>query len=226
MSAVVLEGVDRTFPGEVPINALRNVNLTIDDGDYVAVMGPSGSGKSTLLNIIGLLDRPSSGWLRLGDVDVTRAGDQARTRLRAETIGFVFQAFHLIAHRSVLDNVRLGVLYGGPTSNRLRTELSRTLLERVGLGDRLRSRPNHLSAGQQQRVAIARALAGSPRLLLCDEPTGNLDSINTEAILDLLDEIRRLEQITVVVATHDPLVSTRARRVVEIVGGCTVEGRG
>jgi putative ABC transport system ATP-binding protein len=182
----------------------------------VAVVGPSGSGKSTLLNVLGLLDRPSTGSYRLDGIETTMLGDGARTKLRGRRIGFVFQSFHLLAHRSVVENVMLAELYGG-RSRRGRLERARVALERVGLGHRAAFPPDRLSGGERQRAAIARAMLGGPSLLLCDEPTGNLDSRNTEGVLALFDELRD-QGLTIVVITHEAEVSERATRRVRIVG--------
>ncbi|MFC7588842.1 ABC transporter ATP-binding protein [Nonomuraea antimicrobica] len=201
--------------------ALDDVSLRVDRGDYLAIIGPSGSGKSTLLNVLGLLDRPSSGSYRLDGTETTRLRDGARTRLRGDRIGFVFQSFHLLSHRSVVENVMLAEIYRRQ-GRKGRRERALTALERVGLGNRAGFAPNLLSGGERQRAAIARALLGTPSLLLCDEPTGNLDSRNTEAVLGLFDELRD-QGLTIVVITHEREVSERAGRRVRITDGVLVE---
>jgi putative ABC transport system ATP-binding protein len=224
-SAVVeMVGVSRSFPGPPEVLAVREVDLTIDEGDYVSIVGPSGSGKSTLLHLLGLLDRPSSGIYRLDGVDVSTLTERERASLRGERIGFVFQAFHLLAHRTVLENVTLSMLYSR-VGRKERLTRARTALERVGLGHRMEFEPTTLSGGERQRVAIARALVSRPSLLLADEPTGNLDSQNAEAILAVFDELHR-DGITIAVITHDIGVSNHARRRVRIVDGKLTEAGG
>ncbi|MCA2218652.1 ABC transporter ATP-binding protein [Jidongwangia harbinensis] len=214
---IALSGVGRTFATDPPVPALVEVDLRITRGDYVSIIGPSGSGKSTLLNILGLLDLPDTGRYELEGVETTGLDDTARTALRGSRIGFVFQSFHLLAHRDVTDNVMLGELYtGAPRSGR--GERAAAALDRVGMGHRRDFRPGRLSGGERQRVAIARALIGDPALLLCDEPTGNLDSVNTAAVLDLFEELRA-GGTTLVVITHDEAVSARADRRVRITDG-------
>jgi putative ABC transport system ATP-binding protein len=220
-AVISLVDVVREFPAQPPVRALDGVTLRVGRGDYLAVVGPSGSGKSTLLNVLGLLDRPSSGSYRLDGTETTTLHDGARTRLRGDRIGFVFQAFHLLSHRSVVENVMLAEVYrkqgrGG------RRDRALTALERVGLGHRTGFPPDRLSGGERQRAAIARALMGDPSLLLCDEPTGNLDSRNTQAVLDLFDELRR-QGLTIVVITHEQEVSERAGRRARITDGVLVE---
>ena len=207
---VELRGVTRTFPGDPPVEALRATDLVLARGEYAAVMGASGSGKSTLLHLIGLLDRPTDGAYLLDGVDVGSLTDGRRTALRGQRIGFVFQAFHLLAHRTVLENVMVAQLYNR-VPRRERADRARAALERVGLGHRLDFSPVKLSGGERQRVAIARAIVSTPSLLLADEPTGNLDSTNTAAILDLLDELHG-DGLTIMLITHDDEVARRARR--------------
>ncbi len=222
MGAVVeLEGVTRTFPGSPPVEAVRDADLRIDDGDYVAIVGPSGSGKSTLLHILGCLDAPTAGTYRLLGMDVGELSDGLRTSLRGTEIGFVFQAFHLLPYRTVLENVMTGLVYNR-TPRRVRRERAAEALERVGLGHRMDFTPRQLSGGERQRVAMARAIAPQPSLLLCDEPTGNLDSKTTAAILDLFDELRS-DGLTLVVITHEAAVSKRAERRVDITDGVLME---
>ena len=199
------------------VTALRDVDLTIDRGDYVAIVGRSGSGKSTLLHLLGLLDRPTEGTYLLDGIRTDGIDDRRRAQLRAERIGFVFQSFHLVAHTSVVDNVMLGGLYTG-RSVRERRAVAEQMIDRVGLSARRLARPQVLSGGERQRVAIARALVNSPALLLADEPTGNLDSATATDVLELFGELHA-NGATVVLITHDAEVAARADRVVRIADG-------
>jgi putative ABC transport system ATP-binding protein len=210
MPAPVIELIDvgRTFDVEPPVEVLRNVNLTVQRGDYTAIVGPSGSGKSTLLNIIGLLDRPTVGTYAIDGVETTTMSDGKRAWLRGARIGFVFQGFHLLSHRTVAENVMVAELYNR-TQRKGRRQRALDALDRVGLSHRVDFEPRRLSGGERQRVAIARALMCEPTLLLCDEPTGNLDTVNTESVLDLFDELVG-QGLTVLVITHDESVSNRA----------------
>ncbi|QTE31582.1 ABC transporter ATP-binding protein [Pengzhenrongella sicca] len=220
-AVIELRGLTRSFPGTPPVEALRSVDLTISSGEYLSVIGPSGSGKSTLLHILGLLDRPTSGDYLFDGIATGTASDSARAALRGGRIGFVFQSFHLLPHRTVLDNVLLATLYSGvPRAERRARALAS--LERVGMGHRLDFLPTVLSGGERQRVAIARAVIASPHVLLADEPTGNLDSATSGGVLDLFDELHR-DGLTLVVITHDAAVSSRAQRRVRIVDGTLVE---
>lgn len=218
---VELRQVTRRYPATPPVDALRDVNLVIRAGEYVSIVGPSGSGKSTLLHILGCLDRPTGGQYLLNGVDVSTLGDRARTAIRSQQIGFVFQAFHLLAHRSAVENVALAELYQRRSrlGRRFRAE---DALSRVGLGHRLRALPSTLSGGESQRVAIARAIVSHPTLLLADEPTGNLDSATTRSILDLFDDLRA-QGLTLVVITHEEAVARRAERTVRIEDGLVRE---
>ncbi|MFI6296122.1 ABC transporter ATP-binding protein [Nonomuraea sp. NPDC050790] len=218
---IELAAVSRRFRADPPVRALDEVSLRVARGDYVAVAGPSGSGKSTLLNVLGLLDRPTSGSYRLDGTETTALRDGARTRLRGERIGFVFQSFHLLAHRSVVENVMLAEVYGAHP-RKGRRERALEALDRVGLSHRTGFPPGRLSGGERQRAAIARALMGGPSLLLCDEPTGNLDSRNTGSVLALFDELRA-QGLTIVVITHEDEVSRRAGRRVRITDGVLSE---
>lgn len=222
MSAVVeLRSVTRSFPGPPEVLALRDVDLEVAAGDYLSIVGPSGSGKSTMLNILGLLDRPSVGECRIAGVDAALLDDDERAALRGRAIGFVFQAFHLLAQRSVLDNVLLAMLYNGvPRSERV--ERARSALDRVGLGHRVDALPSTLSGGERQRVAIARAIVSEPRLLLADEPTGNLDEQTSREVMDLFEQLRS-DGLTLVVITHDRAVADRAERTIRISGGRLTE---
>jgi len=220
---IELRGVSRTFGSSPPVEALRGVDLVVERGDSVSVMGPSGSGKSTLLHIIGCLDRQTSGSYLVDGIDVASLDEDGRAALRGQRIGLVFQTFHLLAHRTVLENVMLSEVYvGSERAGRRKRALA--ALDRVGVAHRAAFPPGKLSGGQQQRVAIARALIGAPSLLLCDEPTGNLDSANTASVLELFDGLSA-DGVTILVITHDPEVAARARRVVRIVDGQLTEGR-
>ncbi len=215
-AAVRLTGVGHTYQVAPPVVALQHLTLTVSPGEYLAVVGPSGCGKSTLLQLVGLLDRPTTGRVEVLGADTARMTDREASRYRAERIAFVFQAFHLIAGKTLLDNVILPLKYSRRFPPRARRSRALDCLDRVGLAGRAHSRPLELSGGEQQRVAIARALAPGPSLLLCDEPTGNLDEATTRRVLDVIDAIRGAEDLTVVVATHDPTVSDRAGRVVPL----------
>ena len=218
---IELRGATRTFPGDPPVEALRSADLVIGRGEYVAVMGASGSGKSTLLHLIGLLDRPTEGTYLLDGVDVGGLSDGRRTALRGQRLGFVFQAFHLLSHRTVLENVVLAQLYSR-VPRRQRATRARAALERVGLGHRVGFAPTKLSGGERQRVAIARAIVSEPSLLLADEPTGNLDSVTTEAILALFDELHA-DGLTIMLITHDAEVARHAGRLLRMHDGELVE---
>ena len=214
---VRLRGVSRNYGVDVPVRALRGIDLDVERGESVAVVGASGSGKTTLLNIIGCLDRPTSGSYWLDGVDVSGLSDRHRAGLRSQEIGFIFQSFHLLSYRSVLENVMLAEAYGGgdPSGRAARAS---DALRAVGLGDRPEALPTMLSGGQRQRVAIARAIVTRPRLLLCDEPTGNLDSTTTVGILELLSDLYDAG-LTILVITHDRGVAAWAERSVHIVDG-------
>jgi putative ABC transport system ATP-binding protein len=207
----------------IETHALRDFHLEVKAGEFVAVTGPSGSGKTTFLTIAGLLESPSGGVYELDGQDVSRLGDDARSRLRNEKIGFVFQAFNLIPDLSVLDNIEVPLRYRGMKADERRRRAMQAL-ERVGLESRSQHLPGQLSGGQQQRVAIARALAGSPRFLLADEPTGNLDTQMARAVMDLLEELHR-EGTTLLMVTHDPAQAARAQRNVHIVDGQVVDAQ-
>jgi putative ABC transport system ATP-binding protein len=214
---IELRGLTRTYPGPPPVEALRPAGLTIEEGDYVTVNGPSGSGKSTLLHLLGLLDTPTGGTYLLDGVDTSALSDRDRSALRGRRIGFVFQSFHLLPYRTAEENVLLAQLYNHtPRGHRQAT--ARGALARVGLGHRIDALPMTLSGGERQRVAIARALVNRPSLLLCDEPTGNLDSQNAATVLELFDELHA-DGFTVVVITHDPNVASRASRSISIRDG-------
>ncbi|MBS0376793.1 MAG: ABC transporter ATP-binding protein [Proteobacteria bacterium] len=201
----------------VETHALRDLNLTVAEGEFVAVTGPSGSGKTTFLNIAGLLESADGGHYRLDGVDVGSLGDDARARIRNQKIGFIFQGFNLIPDLDVFDNVDVPLRYRGFAARERRARIERAL-ELVGLAARQRHLPSQLSGGQQQRVAIARAIAGEPRFLLADEPTGNLDSLMARQIMDLLGEINR-SGTTIVLVTHDPELARRAHRNIHVMDG-------
>ena len=222
-SLLALDKVSRVFDTDPPVLALVDADLTIQPGDWVAIEGPSGSGKSTLLNVLGCLDRHTSGTYRFEGVDVTALSDRERAGLRSRRIGFVFQSFHLMGHRSVVENVMLAEVYRRQ-SRRGRRERAMTALERVGLTNRAEFMPTRLSGGEQQRVAIARALLGSPSLLLSDEPTGNLDSKTSEKILDLFADLHE-QGFTIVMITHESHVAQRADRRIHIRDGRLEEAR-
>jgi ABC-type lipoprotein export system ATPase subunit len=218
---VELRDVSRTYGSDPPVLALRGVDLVVERGDAIAIVGPSGSGKSTLLNIVGCLDRPTGGTYLIDGTNTAELGEGELAALRGRTIGFVFQTFNLLVHRTVLENVMLSEVYvGAPREGRKQRAMA--ALERVGIEARASFLPVKLSGGQQQRVAIARALVGSPSLLLCDEPTGNLDSKNTETALGLFDDLIA-EGMTMLMITHDDHVAARMPRKTSIIDGQLTE---
>jgi putative ABC transport system ATP-binding protein len=214
---IELENISKVYRGAEDVYALRQIDLTIEDNEYVALMGPSGSGKSTLMNIIGCLDTPSSGTYQLAGTDVSSMNANELAEVRNHRIGFVFQTFNLLPRASALQNVELPLVYAG-MHRRQRRERAEEVLERVGLADRMQHHPSQLSGGQRQRVAIARALANRPSLLLADEPTGNLDSRTGEEIMALFNALYA-EGNTVLLVTHEPEIAEYAERLIRIRDG-------
>ena len=218
---VEVDELARTFHGPSPVEALKPCSFTIGRGEHVAITGASGSGKTTLLSLLGLLDVPTAGRYLLDGVDVAGLSDRQRSAVRARRIGFVFQAFHLVGYRSVVDNVELGLLYQG-IPKRLRRARAIDVIEQVGLAHRTDALCSRLSGGEKQRVAVARSLVREPSLVLCDEPTGNLDTATTAQILELLDELHT-RGLTIVVITHDPAIARLAQRNLTISDGVLSE---
>ena len=215
------EALTKTYKmGKVEVHALRGVDIQIAEGEYTAIVGPSGSGKSTLMHILGCLDRPTSGTYVLAGEDVSQLSRARLARVRNRDVGFIFQSFHLLPRANVLRNVELPLVYAG-ASRKTRRERATEALERVGLGDRLRHRPNELSGGQRQRVAIARALVTRPRILFADEPTGNLDQQSGLEVMELFGELNA-EGHTVILVTHDRNVASHAHRIISLVDGRVV----
>lgn len=218
MASIKLEDVQKNYSlGDTIVEALKDVDVEIQEGDFVAIMGPSGSGKSTLMNMVGALDIPTSGKVSVGDTDISSLSEDDLAVLRSKKIGFVFQQFNLIPSMNATENVGLPMLFRG-NSKKQRTERAQNILEKVGLGERLTHMPSELSGGQRQRVSIARALANDPDIILADEPTGNLDSETGEKIMDLLTELNE-EGKTIIMVTHDENDARYANRLINIVDG-------
>lgn len=219
---ISMEGITKTYRlGELDLPVLKDINLSVDEGEYVAIMGTSGSGKSTLMNIIGCLDRPTSGQYVLDGRNLTTLDDDELADIRNQYVGFVFQQFNLLPRLTALENVMLPMIYANVSrSQRIKSAIA--ALESIGLGDRLKNRPSQLSGGQQQRVAIARALVNHPALVLADEPTGALDSKTSQEIMTLLTELNQ-QGTTIVVVTHDATVAAQTNRVIHMEDGVIVE---
>ncbi len=221
MDVIRLEDVEKTYiMGKVKVHALRGVNLSIEKGEYVAIMGPSGSGKSTLMNQVGALDRPTKGRVFIEEHDISKMSDNELAKLRRENVGFIFQQFNLIPRLTAIENVELPLWYAGiPKIKRIRRAAE--LLKLVGLGDRMKHHPTELSGGEMQRVCIARALANDPDIIMADEPTGNLDSKSSEGIMDILEKLNK-EGKTIVMVTHEEEYAKRAGRTIVIRDGKVV----
>lgn len=211
------------FRGKIPVPVLKNINLKVEEGEYIAIMGPSGSGKTTLMNLVGCLDVPTSGTLQLNGVDISTQTEDQLARLRNSFIGFVFQQFHLLAELDARDNVALPLLYAG-VSLKERRERAEEALKMVGLEDRIHFKPNQLSGGQCQRVAIARAVVGKPKLLLADEPTGALDTASGEQVMEIFSELNK-QGITIVMITHEPSIAACANKLYHIRDGVLTTDR-
>ena len=218
-----LKGIYKDYQqGKMTVPVLKDVNFSMEEGEYVAIMGPSGSGKTTLMNIIGCLDKPTKGSFLLNGEDIAKCSENEMSDLRLKTIGFVFQSFHLMPRETAVENVSLPLSYAG-VKKKERRERAIKALERVGLGDRVDFRPTQLSGGQKQRVAIARAMVNNPKILLADEPTGALDSKSGEQIMELFQKLNE-EGVTIVMITHDPHIASNAKRMVKIIDGEIFEG--
>ena len=223
-TVISLQGISKVFETDaIRTHALADINLVIERGEYVAISGPSGCGKSTLLSILGLLDTPTTGEYRLGGMPVTNLSGKARAQTRNRQIGFIFQSFNLLGDMTVAENIELPLTYRGTSASERKQQVARAL-ERVGMSERAGHYPSQLSGGQQQRVAVARAVAGEPAILLADEPTGNLDSKNGQAVMNLLEELHR-GGATVCIVTHDPRFAEHAERVVHLLDGQLSSGQ-
>ncbi len=222
MSVIDIKNVCKTYfmAGGMSQSVLKNVNMTVEKGEFVAIMGPSGAGKSTFMNILGCLDRPTSGSYFLGGKEVSRMNDDELAGVRNKMIGFVFQGFNLLMRRSLADNVALPMVYANDATKEQRYEHAVEMLSMVGLKNYVDRFPNQISGGMQQRVAIARALVNDPEMILADEPTGNLDSKTSDEIMTFLCDLNRDKGITIVLVTHEPDVAAYAKRLVRVVDGC------
>ncbi len=217
---ITLQNINKVYrTSEIETQALENVHIHVNKGEFLSIMGPSGCGKSTLLNIMGLLDTPTSGELIIDNVNITSLGDKAAAKFRNQNLGFIFQSFHLIHSLNILDNVELPLLYRKGLSSKERTEKAKAILEKVGLSHRMRHMPTQLSGGQCQRVAIARAMIGDPKILLADEPTGNLDSKMGAEIMELLHQFNEEDNRTVVMVTHNELQAKQTDRTIRFFDG-------
>jgi len=224
MQAIRIESVSKVYPlGKTEVRALKNINLSIDEGEFTTIAGPSGCGKSTMLNLIGCMDTPTSGEVYIENQPISKLSDKDLTRLRLEKLGFIFQSFNLIPVLTVYQNIEFPLLIHGGFSPKDRTRIIDELIEEVGLKDQARQKSNELSGGQRQRVAIARALVTSPRIVLADEPTANLDSATGEKIINLMKHINSTHKTTFIFSTHDPQVMKHASRVVRLKDGEVVE---
>lgn len=225
MMMLELRNIYKTYlQGKLEVPVLGGISLSVEEGEYVAIMGPSGSGKTTLMNIIGCLDSPTSGEYLLGDEDISQLGEKRMSEVRLHSIGFVFQSFYLLSRQSALDNVALPLLYAG-VRRKERQEIARRALERVGLGDRTDFKPTQLSGGQCQRVAIARAIVNNPKIILADEPTGALDTKSGAQIMEIFQSLND-EGVTIVMITHEPEIAAHAKRVLHIRDGLLLGGAG
>jgi putative ABC transport system ATP-binding protein len=224
MALIELRKLSKTYDlGEVKVNALKGVSLDIHEGEFVALIGPSGSGKSTLMNTLGCLDRPTTGSYHLAGEEVAELNREQLAKVRNQRIGFIFQNFNLLARTTALENVEVPLLYSPNCARRERKRRATEMLKRVGLADRLDHKPNQLSGGQQQRVAIARALVNRPRILLCDEPTGNLDTHTSREIMELFGRLNGEDGLTIILVTHDLEVARRAKRALVMIDGELLE---
>lgn len=223
MSVIELDNVKKIYrTGNIEIKALDGVSVTVESGDFISIMGPSGSGKSTFLNMVGCLDKPTSGKVIINGVDTSALSDRELTKLRRDTIGFVFQHYNLIPTLTAFENVELPMIFRGASKSE--REKAKEILFLVGLEKEINRKPTELSGGQQQRVAIARALANNPSILLCDEPTGNLDTKSGKTVMDIIKRLNKEEGITIVLVTHDPAISEYADRIIRMIDGKISEG--